>query len=102
MALVLVLEHRDKATSHHKALTLVRANRIQRHPPNNGDTMKIKFTGNCSVAGNHYDGGSTADLDKDVANSLIQMGRALPASSDRSVGLANSNAPAPKTRKKKA
>ena len=70
-------------------------------PPSDGDFMKIKFTGNCSVAGNHYDEGSTADLDKDVANSLIHMGRALPASSDRSVGLANSNAPAPKTRKRK-
>ena len=71
-------------------------------PPSKGLKMKIKFTGNISVAGNHYDEGSIADLDKEVANELIQIGRALPASSDRSVGLEKSDAPAPKTRKKKS
>ncbi len=71
-------------------------------PPSKEERMKIKFTGNVSVAGNHYEEGTTADLDKDVANDLISIGRALPASSDRSVGLEKSDAPAPKTRKKKA
>lgn len=71
-------------------------------PPSKEERMKIKFTGNVAVAGNHYEEGTTADLDKEVANELISIGRALPASSDRSVGLEKSDAPAPKTRKKKA
>jgi len=63
--------------------------------------MKVKITGNCSVAGNSYAEGSTANLDKDVALEMIAIGRAIPVSSDRSVGLESSDAPAPKKRGRK-
>ena len=47
-------------------------------PPSKEERMKIKFTGNVSVAGNHYEEGTTADLDKEVANDLISMGELFP------------------------
>ena len=71
-------------------------------PPSQGGIMKVRITGNCMISGNAYDEGSIADLDKDVALEMITIGRAIPAESDRSVGLEKSDAPARKTRKKKA
>ena len=65
-------------------------------PPSTGEKMKVKITGNCSVAGNSYAEGSEANLDKDVALEMIAIGRAIPLTSDRSVGLESSDAPAPK------
>lgn len=71
-------------------------------PPSQGGIMKVRITGNCMISGNSYEEGSTADLDKDVALQMISIGRAIPAESDRSVGLEKSDAPARKTRKKKS
>jgi len=70
-------------------------------PPSTGEKMRVKITGNCSVAGNSYAEGSTANLDKDVALEMIAIGRAIPLTADRSVGLESSDAPAPKKRGRK-
>ena len=70
-------------------------------PPSTGEKMRVKITGNCSVAGNSYAEGSEANLDKDVALEMIAIGRAIPLTSDRSVGLESSAAPAPQKRGRK-
>lgn len=63
--------------------------------------MKIRFIRSVLVAGIHHGEGSEAELDSEVCAELIGMGKALPAKSNRAVGLKDSDTKSTKTRKRK-
>ena len=63
--------------------------------------MKVRLLRSVAVSGVHYDADSVADLDEATSAELIGMGKAIPAKSNRAVGLPGSDAPKPKTRTKR-
>ena len=64
--------------------------------------MEVRFLRSVAIAGVHYDAGDAADLDDALSAELIGMGKAVPAKSNRAVGLPDSDAPKPKIRRKRS
>ena len=62
--------------------------------------MKVVILSDCAVKGEHLTAGSTHDLADEDASALLAMKKAIPAQTNRSVGLEKSEGPKPKKRKK--
>ena len=63
--------------------------------------MRVRFIRSVAVSGVHHDADSVADLDDALSAELIGMGKAIPAKSNRAVGLPGSDFPKTKSRKKR-